>query len=105
MIDEDCGCGHKEKPTHMLRKKEEPMHNPNIGVSGQIDPEALRTALEKAIKQESMDKEKATTFIREVIRKVGNKFVLYPKSGGNRLGTHSSRDEAEDQEKAIHANK
>ena len=23
MIDEDCGCGHKEKPTHMAPKKKQ----------------------------------------------------------------------------------
>ena len=61
MIDEDCGCGHKEKPTHMLQEPTE--EQPGIR-------DVLRTALEKAIKQESMDKEKATTFIREVIKKV-----------------------------------
>ena len=67
MIDEDCGCGHKETPTHMLRKKEEPAgEQPSIR-------DVLRTALEKAIKQESMNKDKATTFIREVIRKVNEK--------------------------------
>jgi len=73
MINEDCGCGHKEKPTHILRTKEEPMPNPNISVSGPIDPGSLRTALEKAIKQKSMNEEKATTFIREVIKRVNEK--------------------------------
>ncbi len=74
MIDEDCGCGgHKEKPTHMLQTKEKPMPNSDTSVSGPIDPEAIRTALEKAIQRESMNKEKATTFIKEVIKKVNEK--------------------------------
>ncbi len=30
---------------------------------------------------------------------------MYPKSGGNRLGTHNSRSAAERQERAIYANK
>ena len=67
MIDEDCGCGHKEKPTHMLQTKDEPTEEqPGIR-------DVLRTALEKAIQRESMDKENATTFIREVIKKVNEK--------------------------------
>ena len=43
--------------------------------------------------------------ILEVIKKVDNKFVLYPKKGGKRLGTHSSRAAAERQEKAIKISK
>jgi len=68
MIDEDCGCGgHKEKPTHMLQTKDEPTEEqPGIR-------DVLRTALEKAIQRESMNKEKATTFIKEVIKKVNEK--------------------------------
>lgn len=85
MINEDCGCGgHKEEL--------------NIR-------DVLKTALTKAIKQKSMNEEQATNFIREVIKKIGNKYVLYPKSGGNRLGTHNSRSAAERQERAIYANK
>ncbi len=52
IIDEDCGCGHKEKPTHMLQE-------PTEEQSGIRD--VLRTALEKAKQKESMDKEKDTT--------------------------------------------
>jgi hypothetical protein len=43
--------------------------------------------------------------IQEVIKKVGSKYVLYPKKGGKRLGTHSSRASAERQERAIKASK
>ena len=85
MINEDCGCGgHKEEP--------------NI-------KDMIVLALSKAIKQKSMNEEQATNFIREVIKKIGNKYVLYPKSGGKRLGTHNSRSAAERQERAIYANK
>ena len=31
----------------------------------------------------------------EVIKKVGNKYVLYPKKGGKRLGTHDTKKSAE----------
>lgn len=96
MINEDCGCGHKEKPTHMLQEPTE--EQPGI-------KDVLKTALSKAIKQKSMNEEQATNFIREVIKKIGNKYVLYPKSGGKRLGTHNSRSAAERQERAIYANK
>ena len=40
-----------------------------------------------------------------MIRKVGNKWVLYQKSGGKRLGTHSTKAGAERQERAIQASK
>lgn len=44
----------------------------------------------------------------EIIRKRGDKFCLYTKHKGKngkrrRLGTHSSRDGAERQERAIHS--
>ena len=58
MINEDCGCGgHKEEP--------------NI-------KDMIVLALSKAIKQKSMNEEQATNFIREVIKKIGNKYVLFP---------------------------
>ena len=43
--------------------------------------------------------------LREIIKKVDGKYVLYPKSGGKRLGTHSSKESAEKQERAIQASK
>ena len=39
--------------------------------------------------------------IQEVIRKIGNKYVLYPKDGGKRLGTHNSKKAAEKQEAQV----
>lgn len=41
----------------------------------------------------------------ETIKKVGDKWVVYPKKGGARLGTHNTRKEAEKQLKAIEASK
>tara|TARA_B100000700_G_C15009459_1_gene840175 strand:+ start:50 stop:904 length:855 start_codon:yes stop_codon:yes gene_type:complete len=41
----------------------------------------------------------------EVIKKVGNKYVLYPKKGGKRLGTHNTKKAARNQEKAVKASK
>ena len=43
--------------------------------------------------------------IQEVIKKVGNKYVLYPKKGGKRLGTHSSKKAAQKQDAAIQISK
>ena len=40
-----------------------------------------------------------------MIRKVGSKFVVYPKAGGERLGTHSTKAAAERQLRAIEASK
>jgi hypothetical protein len=40
-----------------------------------------------------------------MIRKIGNKFVLYPKGGGKRLGTHPTKAAALAQERAIEASK
>ena len=41
----------------------------------------------------------------ETIRKIGDEYVVYPKSGGRRLGTHSSRSAAKKQLAAIEINK
>ena len=41
----------------------------------------------------------------ETIRKVGDKYAVYPKSGGNRLGTHGSKKAARAQLAAIEINK
>ena len=43
--------------------------------------------------------------LAETIRKVDGKYAVYPKGGGKRLGTHSSRKAAERQLTAIHLNK
>jgi len=43
--------------------------------------------------------------IRETIRKVDGKYVVYPEKGGKRLGTHSTKAAAEKQLTAIHLNK
>jgi hypothetical protein len=56
-----------------------------------------------------MTRERLTEIIREVlteeIRKINGKYVVYPKVGGKRLGTHDTRVEAEKQLTAIHLNK
>jgi len=43
--------------------------------------------------------------IDEVIRKVGNEFAVYPKSGGKRLGTHPTKKKAQKQLVAIEISK
>src|SRR6056300_1225011 len=43
--------------------------------------------------------------LRETIRKVDGKYVVYPEKGGKRLGTHSTKKAAEKQLTAIHLNK
>ena len=43
--------------------------------------------------------------LRETIRKVDGKYVVYPERGGKRLGAHSTRKAAEKQLTAIHLNK
>ena len=40
-----------------------------------------------------------------MIKKVGDKYVVYGKSGGKRLGTHNSRKKAEKQLAAIEISK
>lgn len=52
-----------------------------------------------------LKEEELREIIREVIRKVGGKYAVYPKKGGKRLGTHSTRKAAEKQLAAIHINK
>lgn len=41
--------------------------------------------------------------IRETIRKCGSKWCLYSKSTGKKLGTHDTKEDALDQERAIKA--
>lgn len=48
---------------------------------------------------------KLRTFIRETIRKIGDEYVVYPKRGGKRLGTHKTKAAAEKQLTAIHLNR
>lgn len=43
--------------------------------------------------------------LNETIKKVRNKWVIYPKKGGKRLGTHSSRSSALKQLRAIEMHK
>lgn len=43
--------------------------------------------------------------LQERIRKVDGKYIVYPKKGGKRLGTHSTKKAAEKQLTAIHLNK
>lgn len=43
--------------------------------------------------------------LEETIKKVGNKFIVYPKKGGKRLGTHNSLASAKKQLRAIEMSK
>lgn len=43
--------------------------------------------------------------LSETIRKVDGKYVVYPKKGGKRLGTHPTREKALAQLRAIEANR
>ena len=56
-----------------------------------------------------MKKSQLETLIREVlqetIRKIDDKYVVYPEKGGKRLGTHPTKKAAEKQLTAIHLNK
>ena len=52
-----------------------------------------------------MKKSELREIVREVIRKVGDEYAVYPKKGGKRLGTHKTRKGAEDQMTAIHISK
>tara|TARA_B100001093_G_scaffold283071_1_gene270448 strand:- start:485 stop:1279 length:795 start_codon:yes stop_codon:yes gene_type:complete len=52
-----------------------------------------------------MKKSELHKIVREVIRKVGDEYAVYPKKGGSRLGTHKTRKGAQDQMTAIHISK
>lgn len=52
-----------------------------------------------------MKKSELVELVREMIRKVDGKYVVYPKHGGERLGTHDTKAAAEKQLAAIHINK
>lgn len=44
-------------------------------------------------------------FVNETIKKVDGKFVVYPKKGGKRLGTHTTKKAAQKQLVAIEISK
>jgi uncharacterized protein YwlG (UPF0340 family) len=43
--------------------------------------------------------------MQESIKRIGDKWVVYPKKGGSRLGTHSSKEKAQKQLSAIEISK
>ena len=43
--------------------------------------------------------------LEETIKKIGNKYVVYPKKGGKRLGTHETEEAAKKQLAAIEISK
>lgn len=44
-------------------------------------------------------------FVNETIKKVGDEYVVYPKKGGKRLGTHKTKEAAKKQLAAIEISK
>lgn len=48
---------------------------------------------------------KIKEILNEVIKKEGNKWVLYDSKGKKKLGTHDTKKSAKKQEAAIYANK
>lgn len=62
---------------------------PDMGVHTRDDLGTLRTYIR--------------AMLRERIRRCGSKWCLYAKSSGKLLGKHDTKEDAEDQEAAIHA--
>ena len=56
-------------------------------------------------KTRSKPGEKTNEEIEETIKKIGNKYAVYPKKGGNRLGTHKTKKAAKKQLAAIEISK
>jgi hypothetical protein len=52
-----------------------------------------------------LTKNQLRCLIQEVIKKVGDDYVLYPKKGGKRLGTHKTKKAAQKQDAAIQISK
>jgi hypothetical protein len=50
-------------------------------------------------------REELNSLLSETIKKVGNKYVVYPKKGGKRLGTHNTYQKALNQLRAIERSK
>ena len=55
----------------------------------------LKSLIEELIEQE----------LEETIKKIKNKYVVYPKKGGKRLGTHKTKEAAKKQLAAIEISK
>jgi hypothetical protein len=57
------------------------------------------------IKERALSDNLHDTYISETVVKVNGKYVVYPKKGGKRLGTHNTRKAALKQIAAIEASK
>lgn len=67
-----------------------------------------KSDLEQIIKEEIaryISEVIAEHVVNETIRKIGNKYVVYAKKGGKRLGTHTTRKSAQKQLAAIEISK
>jgi len=56
-------------------------------------------------KTRSKPGEKTNEEIEETIKKIGNKYVVYPRKGGKRLGAHKTKKAAKKQLAAIEISK
>ena len=76
---------------YMNKVKDYLTHNMHGQKDLQFHPSDLKSQLKKAM--------------NERIKKIDNKWVVYPKGKGDRLGTHSTKKAALQQLAAIHLNK
>lgn len=76
-----------------------PLVSPDGTIQGAPTPKQVK----KVRKQ--LDKEQEEEEVEETVKKVDNKYVVYPKKGGKRLGTHSTKTAALKQLAAIEINK
>ena len=74
---------------------------PLVGPGGVIQGAPTTKQVKKTRKELDKDEDE----IEETIRKEGDKWVVYPKKGGKRLGTHPTKKAALKQLAAIEMNK
>tara|TARA_A100001201_G_scaffold122474_1_gene106291 strand:- start:26 stop:412 length:387 start_codon:yes stop_codon:yes gene_type:complete len=124
---EDCGCGHKDMEGKMAKYDALECAQDAMDVHKMIDPEMnLPEWLEAKITMASEYMNKVKDYLthhmhgqnkqmdlkhilkqsmNEKIRKVEDGWAVYPKKGGKRLGTHSTKKDALKQLAAIEINK
>ena len=129
--DDDCGCGHDSNEGKMAKHQamecaDDAQDVANMIMEADDLPEWLEAKITLAADYMNKVKDYMTHYVRgsqktssrdsdlkstlkamipERIEKVDNKWVVYPKDGGKRLGTHDTKKQALRQLAAIEINK